>query len=117
VSGFFRAIGALAQNFGNQVLARRARAPSTQLFQRIRKPLATTPEETANGNTVHLTILICWETVNSAGALRFAWTQRVIAHFSLYAARVEAIATGTDSLLQDLLKNGIMKGFSVPRGE
>src|ERR1700739_2068442 len=40
--------------------------------------------------------------VNSAGALRLAWTQRVSAHFALHAARVEAIATGGDAFLEDL---------------
>jgi hypothetical protein len=56
-------------------------------------------------------------TVDLASALPFAWTQWIIAHFSLYAARVEAIATGTDPLLEDLLEHGFMKGFSLPRGE
>ncbi len=55
--------------------------------------------------------------VDSANALRLTWTQRIAAHFSLYPARVEAIATGTDPLLQDLLEYSFMKGLSLPRGE
>ena len=55
--------------------------------------------------------------VNSAGALRLAWTQRVSAHFALHAARVEAIATGVDAFLEDLPEYDVMKGLSLPRGE
>jgi hypothetical protein len=55
--------------------------------------------------------------VDPASPLRVAWPQWIVTHFSLYAAGIEAIATGTDALLEDLLEHGFRKDFSVPRGE
>src|SRR3954470_7069943 len=55
--------------------------------------------------------------VDPTSALRLARAKRVIAHFALHTARVETAATGTDTLLENLLEDGLMKMFSMPRGE
>jgi hypothetical protein len=55
--------------------------------------------------------------VDPTSALRLARAKRVLAHFALDAARIQALATGTDALLENLLEHGFMEGFSVPRGE
>ena len=52
-----------------------------------------------------------------AGALAFAWTQRVIAHLSLHAARVDPVAAGNDPLFKDFIEDRFMQSCSLPRGE
>jgi hypothetical protein len=51
------------------------------------------------------------------GAPAFAWAQWVITHLSLYATRVDAIATRNHALLQNLIQNRFMQGFPLLRGE
>ena len=43
--------------------------------------------------------------------------QREVAHLALDAARIAPAAAGDDALLQDFLKDAIMKLFPQPRGE
>jgi hypothetical protein len=43
--------------------------------------------------------------------------KREIAHLALDAARVAPVAARDDTLLQDLVEDGTMKGFLLPRGE
>ncbi len=55
--------------------------------------------------------------VDVAGGLAFARPQVVIAHLALHPADVDPVSAGDDALLEDLLQNRFMQGFSPPRGE
>jgi hypothetical protein len=49
--------------------------------------------------------------------MTLARAQVVVAHFPFHAARVDSVSAGTDSLLENLIEDGLMQGFLVPRGE
>jgi hypothetical protein len=43
--------------------------------------------------------------IHTAGALAFAWTQRVVTHLSLHAARVDPVAAGNDPLFKNFIED------------
>ncbi len=49
--------------------------------------------------------------------LTLSGTQGVVAHLALDAAGIHAVATGADTLLEDLPEDLFMKGFLLVRGE
>jgi hypothetical protein len=46
-----------------------------------------------------------------------ARAQRVVAHFTLHAARVDPVATRHNSLFKNLVQDRLVEGFSLLRGE
>ena len=71
----------------------------------------------ASPNTVHLTNHHSLGKIDSTRALPFARAQRVVAHLTLHAARVDPVATRHNSLFKNLVQDRLVKGFSLPRGE
>jgi hypothetical protein len=51
-----------------------------------------------------------------AGGLPLPRPQIVVAHLPLHPSGVDPVSAGDDSLLQDLVEDGVMQDFPLPRG-
>ena len=55
--------------------------------------------------------------IDPASALPLMWPDWIVAHFSLHAARIQAMAAGAAAFLKDFVEDRLMKNFSVLRGK
>jgi hypothetical protein len=62
------------------------------------------------------TLLLCCE-LDATGTQAFARAQRVVAHLTLHAARVNPVATRHNPLFKNLVQDRLVECFSLPRGE
>ena len=54
---------------------------------------------------------------NRRWRLDVSWTKREAAHLAFHPSGVVPVAARGDALLKDLVQHGVMKGFSLLRGE
>jgi hypothetical protein len=55
--------------------------------------------------------------VDAAGWISITGAQVVVTHLALDAAEVDSVAARPGSFVENLVENGVMKKFPLPRGE